>query len=227
MSTSTSSAFVRRLAESTDPVLAYRASLLGAATPETPAAPATAAEAARPEALRARIADSPMARSLLRGLELLEDRNVYRKWQGPHWTLVCLALIDYPPGDDSLAPLRRRIDDWLFSRAHLSAPGTTVYRGGEDRVRRCASQEGNAIWYSVRLGLENERTVELVDRLVGWQWPDGGWNCDKRRETVASSFQETAIPARGLWAYGQRHGYEPAIRAADRAAELMLSRRLL
>ena len=168
-----------------------------------------------------------MARALLRGRETPRTVHAYRKWQGPHWTLTCLALIDYPPGDDSLWPLIGRVYDWLFSRQHLSRPGTAVYPGQPDRVRRCASQEGNAIWYSVRLGLENERTVELVDRLVAWQWPDGGWNCDRRPEALSSSFQETAIPARGLWAFGQRNGYEPAIRAADRAAELMLSRRLL
>ncbi|MGD0018484.1 MAG: hypothetical protein ABSD62_04450 [Candidatus Limnocylindrales bacterium] len=214
---SPASALIAALAASEDPVLGYKASLLREVGPG--AAP-------RLEALRARIPESPMARALLRGRDT-PVLHAYRKWQGPHWTLTCLALIDYPPGDDSLRPLIRLIDEWLFSRQHLSPPGTIVYTGQENRVRRCGSQEGNAIWYSVRLGLENDRTIELVDRLVGWQWPDGGWNCDRRRDARSSSFQETAIPARGLWAFGQRHGYEPAIRAAHRAAELMLSRRLL
>ena len=212
-----SSALVARLAASDDPVLAYRANLL---TTEP-------GEAGRLDAMRARIAKSPKARALRRGLEVREATNAYRKWQGPHWTLVCLALIDYPPGDESLRPLVERVHDWLSSAQHLSRPGTTVYPGQENRVRRCGSQEGNAVWYSVKLGLEDERTVELVDRLIRWQWPDGGWNCDKRRDARSSSFQETAIPARGLCAFGRRHGYQPAIRAADRAAELMLSRRLL
>ncbi len=220
--TDSSSALIAALAASEDPILAYRAGLLLAG-----ASGGDARHDVALEAVRARIPASPTARALLRGRDIDEQSNAYRKWQGPHWTLVCLALIDYPPGDESLVPLIRRVDDWLFSRQHLSPPGTTVYRGEEDRVRRCGSQEGNAIWYSVRLGLENERTVELVDRLIGWQWPDGGWNCDKRRGVRCSSFQETAIPARGLWAFGQRHAYEPAIRAANRAAELMLSRRLL
>ena len=35
------------------------------------------------------------------------------------------------------------------------------------------------------------------------------------------------IPARGLWTFGRCHGYEPALRAADRVAELVLPRRLL
>jgi hypothetical protein len=210
---------VARLAESDEPVLAYKARIVAGLSPDSGEA----------RALQARIADSPIARALLRVLE--QDaktlQHTYRKWQGPHWTLVCLALIDYPPGDESLRPLVRRVHDWLFSRRFLGPPSTVVYPGQEDRVRHCASQDGNAIWSSVRLGLDDERTREVVDRLASWQWPDGGWNCDKRREAAASSFQESLIPARGLNAFGCRHGYQPALRAADRVAELVLARRLL
>jgi hypothetical protein len=173
-----------------------------------------------------------LTEALLKGRrpEAMEGKaycHAYRKWQGPHWTLVGLATIGYPPGDDTLRPLMASVEHWLFSRQHLSPPGTATLAGQEDRVRRCASQEGNAIWYATTLGLATERTSLLVDRLIGCQWPDGGWNCDRRPETRTSSFQETAIPARGLWAYGRRYGHEAALRAADRAAELMLSRRLL
>ncbi len=104
---------------------------------------------------------------------------------------------------------------------------TAIYPGQKDRVRHCASMDGNAIWYSVRLGLEEDRTRDVVDRLIGWQWPDGGWNCDKRPEATHSSFQESLIPARGLWAYGRAHDHAPALAAAQRVADLMLARRLL
>jgi hypothetical protein len=153
--------------------------------------------------------------------------HVYRKWQGPHWTLTCLAMIDYPPGDEILRPLVHRVHDWLLFKHFLEPPLTAIYPGEEDRVRHCASMDGNAIWYSVRLGLEEERTRGLVDRLIGWQWPDGGWNCDKRHGVVTSSFQESLIPARGLWAYGQTHNHQPSLDAAQRAADLVLARRLL
>jgi len=87
--------------------------------------------------------------------------------------------------------------------------------------------DGNAIWYSVRLGLEQDRARDAVDRLIGSQWPDGGWSCDKRREATHSSFQESLIPARGLWAYGLTHDYAPALEAAQRVADQILARRLL
>ncbi len=180
-------------------------------------------------ALRSRISSTPIARALLGHRQ--SDGTIaaapYRKWQGPHWTLTCLALIDYPPRDRDLRPILEQVYAWLFSGRHLRPPGTAIYEGQEDRVRRCASQEGNAIWYAVRLGLADERTRELVDRLVAWQWPDGGWNCDKRLEARSSSVQETAIPLRGLWAYGTAFDYRPALAAATRGAELLLSHRLL
>jgi hypothetical protein len=209
-----------RLAASDDPVIAYQARVhaLGVATSD----PALAE-------LRAAIAGSARARALLSGRE--PDGTIrlypYVKFQGPHWTLVSLALIDYPPGDPALEPLKRQVDGWLLGRTFNRPPRTVLYPEQPDRVRRCASQEGNAIWAALRLGLEDDHTGALVERLVAWQWPDGGWNCDKRRDARNSSFQETAIPARALHAFGARFGHSGALRAADRAAELLLSRRML
>jgi hypothetical protein len=210
---------IRRLSGSDDPVLAYKAGRLAGMSLESPEA----------RALQARIPGSPVACALLRVFEQDEKtlHHVYRKWQGPHWTLTCLALIDYPPGDETLRPMAHRVYDWLFSRHFLEPPLTAIYPGQEDRVRHCASMDGNAIWYSVRLGLEDERTRCLVDRLIDWQWPDGGWNCDKRPQAATSSFQESLIPARGLWAYGHAYGHQPSLDAAQRVADMVLARRLL
>lgn len=200
-------------------MVAYKAGLLAGLDPDSAVA----------TSLRMRIGESPMARALFRVFE--QDaktlQHTYRKWQGPHWTLTCLAMIDYPPGDERLRPLVSRVYDWLFSKHFLEAPLTVVHAGQQERVRHCASMDGNAIWYSVRLGLEDDRTRALVDRLLGWQWPDGGWNCDKRVQAAHSSFQESLIPARGLWAYGTAHAYAAALEAAQRVADLVLPRRLL
>ena len=216
---SLSDPLIEQLAASEDPVLAYKSSLLAGLDPNS----------AKARSMRERIPSSAIARALLRVFE--QDaktlHHTYRKWQGPHWTLTCLAMIDYPAGDERLRPLVRQVHDWLFSKHFLLPPMTASFSGQEDRVRHCASMDGNAIWYSVRLGLEQDRTRDAVDRLIGWQWPDGGWNCDKRREATHSSFQESLIPARGLWAYGRAHDYAPALEAAQRVADLMLQRRLL
>lgn len=217
---SSAPALVARLAASDDPVIAWKARVLVLGLAE---------DAPEAQAVRVAIAGSPRARALLahRAADGTIRTNPYKKWQGPHWTLYSLAQIDYPPGDESLRPLCDQVLAWLLSRDHLRPPRTVIIPGQEGRVRRCASQEGNAVWYALRLGLEDERTEELVERLVRWQWPDGGWNCDRRPAASTSSFQETAIPLRALWAFGRRHGHARALAAADRAAELLLARRLL
>ncbi len=65
-----------------------------------------------------------------------------------------------------------------------------------------------------------------MHRLQRWQWPDGGWNCDKRPQARTSSVIETLIPLRALALAASRYGDRGAAGAADRAAEFFLKRRL-
>ncbi|MHA2273132.1 MAG: hypothetical protein ACXACI_14805 [Candidatus Hodarchaeales archaeon] len=145
----------------------------------------------------------------------------YAKWYGAHWVLVSLADIGYPPGDEVLAPLREQVYDWLFSSQHEKK-----IKAIQGRVRRCASQEGNAVYYLCRLGLADARTDELVERLLKWQWPDGGWNCDKNPHACHSSFMESLIPLRSLAQYSKQTGDKDAKTTAEQAAEIFLKRKL-
>jgi hypothetical protein len=145
----------------------------------------------------------------------------YAKWYGAHWVLATLADIRYPPGDASLIPLREQVLAWLLGESHQKAIRTIA-----GRVRRCASQEGNALYAMLALGLADERAEELARRLRQWQWPDGGWNCDKIPAALNSSFMETLIPLRALALHARLTGNEQSNRAADRAARVFLKRRL-
>ncbi len=153
----------------------------------------------------------------------------YAKWFGAHWVLSALADLCYPPGDPALAPLREQVYEWLFSKAHLEySKRHEVYAGPVVSVkglaRAHASMEGNAVYYLHALGLADDRTTVLADRLAGWQWPDGGWNCDKRGGAHTSSFTESLLPLRGLaWQSRIRGGHSDSVR---RAAEYFLRRRL-
>jgi hypothetical protein len=122
--------------------------------------------------------------------------------------------------------MRDQFYDWLFEPRHLKPPRSLLIDGQEDRFRRCAGQEGYAVWYSLRLGISDDRTEELVDRLLRWQWPDGGWNCDKRPGARISSFHETLIPLRALALHAKAAGSRRSRAAADRAAEVFLRRRM-
>jgi hypothetical protein len=148
-------------------------------------------------------------------------RHPYAKWDGAHWVLAALADLSYPAGDESLLPLRQQVYDWLLGPGHLKSIQVIA-----DRTRRCASQEGNALYYLLALGLADERSDELARRLVQWQWPDGGWNCDKRLEASHSSFMESLIPLRGLALHARLTGNPDSRAAAERAADIFLKRRL-
>ena len=177
--------------------------------------------------LRQAIGTSEMANRLLMALNG-ERFNPYRKWQGPHWTLYSLAEIGFPSGDERLIPLRQRVMDWMFAPPFLKPPSTQIFPNQPERPRHCASWEGNTIWSQLILGIVDEEHIPLlVDRLIAFQWPDGGWNCDKRPRAQTSSVQETLLPLRGLASWYRATGDERTRIAVERAAQFLLSRRLL
>lgn len=173
--------------------------------------------------LRNEIKSSPRVELLLsqRDKDGRIPLNPYKKWHGAHWVLAVLADIGYPPDDRSLVPLREQVYGWLFSREHEQK-----IKAINGRTRRCASQEGNALWYLLSLGLADDRTEELAQRLVKWQWPDGGWNCDKNPKAAKSSFWESLIPLRALALHARLTGKRKSERAARSASEVFLKRRL-
>lgn len=189
--------------------------------------------------LREEIRRSPRVRALLAGRasdgRLLRGRTVYQKWQGAHWVMATLADLGYPPGDRALLPLRDQLlDHWLAARffdefestnaaKSYERSGVPVMRG---RHRRCASQQGNALFAISTLGLVNNRTAQLAERLLHWQWPDGGWNCDRNPNADSSSFMETLTPLRGLVAFGKQETNARVPKAIERAAGVFLGRRL-
>lgn len=188
--------------------------------------------AAELEELRERIRDSPRAKGLLSGLA---PGHVYNKWHGAHWVLSALADLGYPGGAPELAPLRDRVaDTWLddqfynefeaaSSAASYGKKGVPLIAG---RHRSHGSVHGNALRAMCRLELADERAGQLVERLLYWQWPDGGWNCDRNPAADTSSFMETLLPMRGLQAHADSTGDRAAGHSASLAAEVFLSRSL-
>ena len=189
--------------------------------------------------LEEEIRRSPRVRALLsRSAQLGRPgtaRRVYYKWQGMHWVLASLADLGYPRGDERLYPIRDRLMEfWLgpsffhefearTKAAAYAQRGVPVMQG---RYRRCGSQQGNALYTVITLGLDDERATSLTERLLHWQWPDGGWNCDRDPNADTSSFNETLLPMLGLAAYARSRKDKVAAKAAERAAEVFLRRKL-
>jgi hypothetical protein len=153
----------------------------------------------------------------------------YSKWFGAHWILATLADLRYPKGDRSLIPLREQVYEWLLSKGHMEYASRHVlydgpYRTVRGLVRAHASMEGNAVYYLHALGLSDDRTSALAERIVDWQWPDGGWNCDRSSKAHTSSFTESLLPLRGLAYHAAARGlYKDSV---IRAGEYFLERKL-
>ena len=161
--------------------------------------------------------------------------GIYDKWQGAHWILATLSDIGYPAEDVSLGAAKNDVlNTWLkpkFYKEFIAEDKKDVYKEDgvpvmKGRYRRCASQQGYALYYLIKLGLYDEKLHDLAERLMHWQWPDGGWNCDKNPKASKSSFMETATPMRGLFLYSQIYENKNAETSALRASEIFLKRRL-
>jgi hypothetical protein len=219
---------IARLSRSDEPSVRYRllVDVLGK-KPESPEA----------RKVRREIPASHRVKGLLseRGPDGTIPGSPYAKWTGAHWVLAMLADIGHPPGDASLLPLRDQVYDLWLSERHAKEwtcragrspygrPGVPVIEG---RARRCASQEGNALYATLALGIADDRADRLADNLIRWQWPDGGWNCDKNPPASHSSFMESLIPLRGLALHAKVTGSSSSKAAAERAADIFLKRRL-
>lgn len=191
--------------------------------------------------LQEEIRRSPRVQRLLSGRtvdgQLEPVDHPYHKWYGAHWVLVHLAEMGYPLGDRALLPLREQVYGyWLSEKMqHLVAcqDASQVYRVDgvpvlQGRARRCASQQANALFSTLKLALADERAETLVSLLLRWQWSDGGWNCDKDPDAHTSSFTESHIPLRALALYRQQAKRDATLtEAIERAASVFLRRHLL
>lgn len=191
------------------------------------------------QALEGEIRQSARVKALLQHVDdtgtLQGSRGVYDKWQGAHWVLMTLADIGYPRGDRALAPLVDEVlKTWLAPRyfsefvaeRKADAYAQDAVPVMEGRHRTCTSQQGNALSSVLRLGLADDRIHQLAERLRYWQWPDGGWNCDKEPAAHTSTFIHTLYSMRALALYAQHTGDAESLESARRAAEFFLKRRL-
>ena len=167
---------------------------------------------------RRRILNGPIARTLTTPTPSLHP---YQKWRGAHWRLVSVMDLGIPGDTPGLREQYEAVLEWL-GPAHVAR--VPVIKG---LARRCGSQEGNALAVGVHLGLADDpRVAELGRNLERWQWPDGGWNCDKKPKASHASFNESCPPLLGLARFADATGDGDARAAADRAAEFLLRHRV-
>lgn len=171
--------------------------------------------------LRRSIRDSAIATALCE--DLVESDPADRHGMSTiYLTFRYLADIDYPPGDKSLIPFRDHICRWLH-RLEDEYDGPLFIR---DKYRVHGSFHGNAIHASIVLGLANKGTDELATNLLRYQWPGGGWNCNKLPRTKGPTIVHTAYGLNGLATYQLRKKSRALSKAIDDAAEVLLERQV-
>lgn len=174
--------------------------------------------------LKRNIAESPKVHALLSGQRSDGGFGVhpYRKWTGGFWRLVALAELATPSSHPGIRPLVDHVLKWLMGEAR-TASATNI----KGRVRAHATQDGYALAALCLLGLARQRKAQrIAQSLVAWQWPDGGWNCDRSFTTTHSSLHETHGPLWGLAEFFRRTKDPAAGHSAERGAEFLLRHRL-
>ncbi|HEY3062761.1 MAG TPA: hypothetical protein VGL99_27635 [Chloroflexota bacterium] len=169
-------------------------------------------------AARERFSEGPIARQLLS----YAGEHVYAKWRGPFWRLTSLVELGVPSGRPEACEYLRMVLEWL---RHIEARGYPPRIAGMPRAH--ALWYGHALAAAVALEWRDvDDTKWLIERLLEWQWRDGGWNCDRHPSPSCSSVHETLGPLWGLAAYHRANGDAAAEHAAQHAAEFFFERRL-
>ena len=161
------------------------------------------------------------------GARLLDQQRADGQWGDgvavPFWwsnmyTLVFLRDLGVDPASERVRTAIDRVRDHVTWGPEF---GNSPFFEGE--VEPCINGR------VVALGAYfSERSDRLVDRLLGEQLADGGWNCEAERGSVRSSFHTTICVLEGLLAF--EHAFGAAATVADarrRAQEYLLDRRLL
>jgi hypothetical protein len=171
--------------------------------------------------LRESIKDSSIAQGLLQDLATSDPAD-RQGMSTIYLTFRYLADIDYPPGDKSLIPFRDHVYRWLRG-LEAQYDGPLFIR---DKYRVHGSFHANAVYASVVLDLANEETDALAANLLRYQWPGGGWNCNKLPRTKGPTIVHSAYGLRGLVAYRSRNKSKAVGQAIADAAEVLLERQV-
>jgi len=160
------------------------------------------------------------------GARLLERQRPDGQWGDgaatPQWqsTLGTLALLKDMGLDPTSAQARRAIS--LVRERVTWGPwhGDSPFFEGE--TEPCIN--GRVLGLGAYFGQASDR---LLDRLLGEELADGGWNCEAQRASVRSSFHTTICVLEGLLAYEQARGATPAVTdARARGQAYLLDRRM-
>ena len=124
------------------------------------------------------------------------------------------------PSSEAARTVIDGIRDMTWHNPWAEWDGQRVFDG---EVEPCIN--GRVVTVGAYFGLE---VAGIVERLLGEQMADGGWNCDQERGSTRGSFNSTIDVLEGLLEFEWATGASAEVTAArERGHEYLLERRLL
>ena len=165
------------------------------------------------------------------GARLLALQAPDGQWGGDPWsqgyadTFHILELLRLLGLDPACVQAQRAIDlvrehvTWRMAEFETPWSDNRFFEG---EVEPCIN--GNVVATGAYFGVD---MTPLVERLLGEQLPDGGWNCEVERGATVSSMATTINVLEGLLEFEQATGGDARVgEARRRGDEYMLERRL-
>jgi hypothetical protein len=160
------------------------------------------------------------------GAQILAAQDADGRWGGGTFfprgigtfdTLHLLLLLGIDPGSPELREALEPVHDaarWDYDAS---------FRFFDGEVEPCIN--GRVVAIGATFGCD---VRGIVDRLLGEQMADGGWNCEQENGSTRGSFDTTINVLEGLLAYEQSANGAADVRSArERGEAYLLERRLL
>lgn len=140
----------------------------------------------------------------------------FPSWTSTAWTLSLLSNLGLDPRSE---PAQRAVAQ-VRENAKWEYDDLPFFDG---EVEPCING------LAVALGSYYGQDVQMiVDRLLGEQMSDGGWNCEQERGSTRGSFHSTICVLEGLLEHERATGTTPELTAARlKGQEYLVERRLL
>jgi len=145
-----------------------------------------------------------------------------REWHevGQPWTATTFALSQLREfGLDPASDRARRTVELIGANSRWEHDGQPYWEG---EVEECIN--GRTVADGAYFGVD---VAPIVDRLVGERLDDGGWNCERARGSIRSSFHSTINVLEGLLGFEGATGGTSASREARASGEEFLLERAL
>ncbi|HYM96760.1 MAG TPA: hypothetical protein VET26_05650 [Candidatus Sulfotelmatobacter sp.] len=144
-----------------------------------------------------------------------EARHPFPQWTSTTWSLVLLR--DF--GLDPASAEAQRAVRLVRERCRWEHDGEPFFAG---EVEPCIN--GRVVALGAYFG---EDVSRVVDRLLGEQMSDGGWNCEQENGSTRGSFNSTIEVLDGLLAFERAVGGSAEVKSARlRGQEYMIERRM-